>query len=1119
MFTPDAARAMRGSFELLEPLGRGGMGTVWLARDGAGQAVAIKTITAPDPQRVRRFRREIATLRRLRHPGVARWLEDGLDQDGLPWVAMRLVPGRPLTALWRAQGAPSAALHTTQAASHWTQRLDALRHSGALATTAPGLGDDAPLPQLVRARHTRWPDPQLQHALGWLARLCDTLAFVHGEGVVHCDLKPENIVITPRGLPVLVDFGIADHLGARVEREALESAGEPIGSALYIAPEQILGQPVDPRTDLYALGCILCEALTGATPFDAPTASQLLAMHLHAPAPRARELVEDLPEPLDALLSALLAKHPRDRPTRALEVASQLLAFATMPPPWRRAPSPRPHLHRPELVGRETLHEELREHVALAHQGSGRALLIGGESGVGKSHLASALVASARAERAMVLSGQGRAQLGGEGAPMHAFDPLLRAIADACLTGGPSRTRALLDERASALSQVAPYLLTLPGLPDQAPLPEVSAAHARRRLFEALTHTLDALAGAQPVLLVLDDLQWADALSLACLEHLVSVSETRPWAILGLYRSEATLAALTQLMRRPGVVSLRLDPLADDDARALIAQFLGAPQAPEPLASALLRLAGGNPYYIGEYLRRALDEGQLTLLPSGAWTWRAELSVTLVQPDSVSALTRERLSKLSPQARYLASALAVYDAPAPIAALGALAPEPTEQARWDALDALARGAIVTEAPPGTLRFTHERLREAALASLDDHQRRALHERVARDRALWPDAPAPGWRGYHLRHAGLHDEAHAALMADAPIALKRHAPQLGAQLLTSALDLAPSPLAASTLDQGAALLRRLWRAGAQATALIPALRALSVAARAHELPLRRAQLLTLDGELALALGDNARATRLLEEALARAEQLASGALLMSASLALANEALSRGALDLARERATRARVQAARLNDLPSEARASWRLGEVSAAGGRFVEADASLSHALAELERLDGTRHELASASLALACVRLELGDDASARALAQRARRWHRELGEPLAEARALSIQAASELERGDLTRASQRAERALAMLDTSPSLARAEALLTLARVAREQDEPATALRRLAQARAASPPDAPLCFNALLQVVRASFAPAPQAAIKLPRELPGRCRARRALQQRREVP
>src|SRR5690606_12101704 len=117
---------------------------------------------------------------------------------------------------------------------------------------------------------------------------------------------------------------------------------------------------------------------------------------------------------------------------------------------------------------------------------------------------------------------------------------------------------------------------------------------------------------------------------------------------------------------------------------------------------------------------------------------------------------------------------------------------------------------------------------------------------------------------------LRDEAHAALMADAPLALKRHAPQLGAQLLTSALELAPSPLDAATLDQGAALLRRLWRAGAQATALIPALRALSMAARAHDLPLRRAQLLTLDGELALASGDNLRATRLLEEALARAE---------------------------------------------------------------------------------------------------------------------------------------------------------------------------------------------------------------------------------------------------------
>ncbi|MEO1271617.1 MAG: protein kinase, partial [Myxococcota bacterium] len=97
--------------------------------------------------------------------------------------------------------------------------------------------------------------------LGWLYQVAQALSYVHGQGVVHADLKPDNILITPQGRVVLVDFGLAVPFGARVEVEALQRAGLLAGSLPYISPEQCRGEPLDPRADLYALGCILFECL------------------------------------------------------------------------------------------------------------------------------------------------------------------------------------------------------------------------------------------------------------------------------------------------------------------------------------------------------------------------------------------------------------------------------------------------------------------------------------------------------------------------------------------------------------------------------------------------------------------------------------------------------------------------------------------------------------------------------------------------------------------------------------------------------------------------------------------------------------------------------------------
>src|SRR5690606_39229389 len=140
---------------------------------------------------------------------------------------------------------------------------------------------------------------------GIVRTLCGPLAFVHGEGLVHRDLKPENVVISENGAPVLVDFGLAVRVaGADPGREVVDIAGRALGTPAYMAPEQIRGELVDARADLYALGCMLYECVTGAVPFEGAP-GQVLRMHLEQQPPPPSVYVDGLPPALDALVLRL----------------------------------------------------------------------------------------------------------------------------------------------------------------------------------------------------------------------------------------------------------------------------------------------------------------------------------------------------------------------------------------------------------------------------------------------------------------------------------------------------------------------------------------------------------------------------------------------------------------------------------------------------------------------------------------------------------------------------------------------------------------------------------------------------------------------------------------------
>jgi serine/threonine protein kinase len=276
-----------GPYRVIEQLGKGGMATVYKAFEaGLDRYVALKVLPAEflhDETFSTRFRREAKVVARLEHKDIIPIYAFGID-EGLPWMAMRLIRGGALSAVMK------------------SERLE------------------------------------LERAVGILEAVADALGYAHGQGVVHRDLKPQNILLDEDGGVYLADFGIARMLeGSTV----LTRTGLVTGTPQYMAPEQGLGEPVDHRADIYALGIVAYEVFTGRVPFDANTPLAVLMKHVRDPIPL--EPIRSLPDALQRAVLKALAKDPADRwPSPGAFVSALAEGLRTPRSRLRRRPSPRP---------------------------------------------------------------------------------------------------------------------------------------------------------------------------------------------------------------------------------------------------------------------------------------------------------------------------------------------------------------------------------------------------------------------------------------------------------------------------------------------------------------------------------------------------------------------------------------------------------------------------------------------------------------------------------------------------------------------------------------------------------------------------------------------------------
>lgn len=620
----------------------------------------------------------------------------------------------------------------------------------------------------------------------WLAlaiALATALGRLHDSGLVHKDVKPHNVLVLPPrpdapGPDVrLIDLGIS----IRLKRETVEAPAldQIEGTLAYMSPEQCgrIASPVDARSDLYSLGVTLFEMAAGRLPFGDDSPAELAHAHVARPPPPLRTLRPDVPTVVVAIVERLLAKNADDRYASAQGLVhdlarcqAELLRSGTVRAFAIGQVDANLGFRIPDrLYGREAERARLLAAVDQAAAGARVLVTVAGASGIGKTALVNDMHKAVAAGRARVATGkfdQFRDDLPYLGILKALRTLLKRELAEPEAVLAPRRAalREALGDYGALLTAGVPELQALVG-----PQPEVEAIapqDAARRLHRVAARFLAVFATSeQPLVLFLDDLQWADPASLALIEalgtdpalaHLLLVAGWRSNEVGPGHPLHASLAPLRDAAQH--CVELLLPPLQRADVAALLADTLQAERAQvEALAVHVHGVAAGNPFFVAEFLLALRERGFFRHDADGrGWVWDLARLPDIGLPDNVAALIAERLVGLPAACldlldsaacvgsefdlRTLASvhgsaqsAAAVGLAPAVRA--GIVLPLDGKYKVFESLDGWALPAAeLGELGTARYRFQHDRVRQTVHERLDDARRAERHLRIGR--LLW-----------------------------------------------------------------------------------------------------------------------------------------------------------------------------------------------------------------------------------------------------------------------------------------------------------------------------------------------------------------------------------------------
>ena len=643
-------------FIVRQRLGSGGMGVVYNAYDRERQEdVALKILHTRDASALYRFKKEFRTLADVAHPNLIN-LYELIAEDDQWFFTMEIVDGQSF--------------------------FDFVRPPTSQAPVAP---------------------ERLRRALRQLASGVQAL---HNAGKLHRDLKPSNVMVTYEERVVILDFGLATELAP--ERQTLDTG--LTGTVAYMAPEQAKAEGASTASDWYTVGVILFQALTGRLPFVGSLYDVLISkQEQQAPSPTA--FARDLPSDLVDLCRGLLAMNPDQRPAGATVLEVLGAARGVTATHTKVALEGR-------LVGRQPQLAQLEDAFHSSCKGRAMSVYIYGPSGMGKTTLLQHFVSSLSQHGSpLVLCGRCYER---EMVPFKALDGVIDSLSRHLASLDEHQVQELLPPDIHPLLRLFPVLLRIFPFSKTQRLRQDSPdpLTLRRRAFEALRELLGRLAEREPLVILVDDLQWADADSTALLEDLLRPPDPPPLLLLASFRSEEIdqQPFLQELLGHTGTETCRqleIGALADREARELAASILADKELTEPALQTLLEEAQGNPFLI-EHLVRYVQ----------------------IKPDalhtglSLLEMLEERLRQLPVGARPLLLTMAVANRPLNVrVAYQAAGLEGDERS----LVARLRAAhfIRSSGSAERIELYHDRIRKALSTLIDACDAQHIHRRMAR----------------------------------------------------------------------------------------------------------------------------------------------------------------------------------------------------------------------------------------------------------------------------------------------------------------------------------------------------------------------------------------------------
>ncbi|MBN1400524.1 MAG: protein kinase [Anaerolineae bacterium] len=564
----------------------------------------------------------------------------------------------------------------------------------------------------------------LERALEIARQVCLGLQFAHGRGIVHRDLKPGNVWLTADGVAKIGDFGLALPLN----RPRLTQEGMMVGTVAYMPPEQATGGEVTPRADLYSLGCMLYELTTGRPPFLGDDPVAIIGQHVHTPPVAPSWHNPCCPRDLEALILRLLAKDPAQRPESAAEVLTAVEGVDLSAVAQRSEEEGRSldSLAGGVFVGRQREMAELKAALEEALAGHGRLVMLVGEPGIGKTRTALELATYAGLRQAQVLWGRCY-----EGQGMPPYWPWVQALRAYVREHPAEEVRAEMGSGAADIAEICSEVRArFPDLP--APLPLDSPEAARFRLFDSITVFLKSAALAQPLVLILDDLHWADSPSLLLLQFLAGELAAGRLLVVGCYRDvelsrQHPLAqALGELNRQRAFGRVLLRGLTQEDVARFIELTSGI-RPPVELVRAVYQQTEGNPFFVNEVVRLLVQEGELSpdkLKERKSWSVRI--------PEGVREVIGRRLNRLSERCNEVLTIAAVIGREFEMAPLARLVKEVSEERLLQVLEEALAARVIEEEPTavGRYQFSHALTQETLLGELSLARRVRLHARIA-----------------------------------------------------------------------------------------------------------------------------------------------------------------------------------------------------------------------------------------------------------------------------------------------------------------------------------------------------------------------------------------------------